>query len=130
MVGDAPLGVPPIEHKTNKYKINNPTIALSPKQVLLLFVYINATVTDTVGTPRAPSPTLTSLSTLHTAFITPKSYILNPNPCYLVSCCQRADWRWQMAMARASAASSGCGVSSSLRVIRTICWICFLSALP
>ena len=41
-----------------------------------------------------------------------------------------AVWAWQRAMARASAASSGWGAWSRLRISRTISCICFFWALP
>ncbi len=40
------------------------------------------------------------------------------------------EWAWQMAMARASAASSGLGGEGRLRRRWIMYWICFLSALP
>ena len=54
------------------------------------------------------------------------------SPPYRIRNCSRIRpaWQWVIAQAMASAASSGLGISSMRSSSFTICWICFLSALP
>ena len=52
-------------------------------------------------------------------------------PHFILNCSSmRPAWQCVIAQAMASAASSGLGIVSMFRSIFTICWICFLSALP